>query len=297
MKAAVPLVKSTFRLTGVTDYITLTNALMGTASIFFMILAVEELDSPYAEDVRTKYIWAAMLCIFLSALGDIIDGPVARRYSKRKLLGGHLDIMSDFLSFCVAPALLVFILFGRWGEATPIWTIALVLSGCWVIATGMLRLARFQYEDASQLPYFHGLSSPGNAMLLMSAAGVVWLQPTMGIGPGLAAHGLCASNCYLHPYFDFMMLPIMLFSGAMMISERRLSKLKGGMDMKLSIVQMLLLLVAILFALVRTGTTDTGLEMEDLGFAGWLFFASLLLCLYYVTKQEPDRRSNESEQP
>jgi len=48
---------------------------------------------------------------------------------------------------------------------------------------------------------------------------------------------------------------------------------------------------------VRTGTADTGLEMEDLGFAGWLFFASLLLCLYYVTKQEPDRRSNESEQP
>jgi phosphatidylserine synthase len=279
--------KTTFGMTGIADYITLTNALFGTASIFFLILSVEELGSPYSADLRTKFIWASMLCIFLSAIGDIIDGPVARKYSKKRMLGGSLDIMSDSLSFCVAPALMMFIMFGRWGEAAPLWTISLATAGCWIIATGMLRLARFQYEEGSNLPYFHGLSTPGNAMVLMSAAGLIWLQPVMGVGPDLVDHGWCSTSCNKHPYYDFMILPIMFLTGALMISDRRLSKLKGGVDMKLSILQMLLLLIGIVTALVLTGLTDTALASTNLGRTGWLFFGSFLLCIYYVAKPQP----------
>ena len=77
--------KSTFKLTGLADYITLTNAMFGTLSIFFLILAVDDtLSDPYSEGLATKYIWASMLCIFLSAVGDIIDGPVARKYSSQE---------------------------------------------------------------------------------------------------------------------------------------------------------------------------------------------------------------------
>jgi phosphatidylserine synthase len=279
--------KTTFGMTGIADYITLSNALLGTASIFFLILSVEELGSPYSSDVRTKFIWASMFCIFLSAIGDIIDGPVARKYSKKRLLGGSLDIMSDSLSFCVAPALMMFIMFGRWGEAAPLWTISLAIVGCWVIATGMLRLARFQYEEGSNLPYFHGLSTPGNAMVLMSAAGLIWLQPEMGIGPDLVDHGWCNTVCNKHPYFDFLILPIMFFTGTLMISDRRLSKLKGGLDMKLSILQMLLLLIGIVSALILTGLSDTALDSNNLGRTGWLFFGSFLLCIYYMVKPQP----------
>jgi phosphatidylserine synthase len=279
--------KTTFGMTGIADYITLANALFGTASIFFLILSVEELGSPYTADLRTKFIWASMLCIFLSAIGDIIDGPIARRYSKKRLLGGNLDIMSDSLSFCVAPALMMFIMFGRWGEAAPIWTFSLAVAGCWIIATGMLRLARFQHEGGSDLPYFHGLSSPGNAMLLMSSAGLIWLQPVIGFGPELVDHGWCDVNCDKHPFFDFLILPIMFISGALMISDRRLSKLKGGTDMKLSILQMLLLLIGISTALVLTGMSETAIELEELGRVGWLFFGSFVLCIYYIVKPQP----------
>ena len=211
--------KSTFKLTGLADYITLTNAMFGTLSIFFLILAVDDtLSDPYSEGLATKYIWASMLCIFLSAVGDIIDGPVARRYSKQKLLGGSLDIMSDCLSFCVAPALMMFIMFGRWGEATPLWTISLGIAGFWIIATGMLRLARFQHEEGSNLPYFHGLSSPGNAMVLMSAAGFIWLQPLLNVGPDLKNAEICLGEgidyaCHATPGLDIVILPIMFISG------------------------------------------------------------------------------------
>ena len=294
--------KSTFRLTGLADYITLGNAMFGTMAIFFLILAVDDtLSDPYSEGLATKYIWASMLCIFLSAIGDIIDGPIARRYSKRKLLGGSLDIMSDSLSFCVAPALMVFIMFGRWGEATPLWTISLGIAGFWVIATGMLRLARFQYEEASNLPYFHGLSSPGNAMVLMSAAGFIWLQPLLGVGPDLKNAEVCLGEgvdyaCHATPGLDILILPIMFISGALMISERRLSKLKHGLDMILSIIQMICLLVAIVWALIRTGTSDVSLELGgDIAPAGWLFFASAMFTIYYVVKPQPPVYAGDEE--
>ena len=49
--------KSTFKLTGLADYITLTNAMFGTLSIFFLILAVDDtLSDPYSEGLATKYI-------------------------------------------------------------------------------------------------------------------------------------------------------------------------------------------------------------------------------------------------
>ena len=294
--------KSTFRLTGLADYITLGNAMFGTMAIFFLILAVDDtLSDPYSEGLATKYIWASMLCIFLSAIGDIIDGPIARRYSKRKLLGGSLDIMSDSLSFCVAPALMIFIMFGRWGEATPLWTISLGVAGFWVIATGMLRLARFQYEEASNLPYFHGLSSPGNAMVLMSAAGFIWLQPLLGVGPDLKNAEVCLGEgvnyaCHATPGLDVLILPIMFISGALMISERRLSKLKHGLDMILSIIQMICLLVGIVWALIRTGTSDVSLELGgDIAPAGWLFFASAMFAIYYVVKPQPPVYAGDEE--
>ena len=294
--------KSTFRLTGLADYITLGNAMFGTMAIFFLILAVDDtLSDPYSEGLATKYIWASMLCIFLSAIGDIIDGPIARRYSKRKLLGGSLDIMSDSLSFCVAPALMIFIMFGRWGEATPLWTVSLGVAGFWVIATGMLRLARFQYEEASNLPYFHGLSSPGNAMVLMSAAGFIWLQPLLGVGPDLKNAEVCLGEgvdyaCHATPGLDVLILPIMFISGALMISERRLSKLKHGLDMILSIIQMICLLVAIVWALIRTGTSDVSLELGgDIAPAGWLFFASAMFAIYYVVKPQPSVFAEDEE--
>ena len=294
--------KSTLRLTGLADYITLGNAMFGTMAIFFLILAVDDtLSDPYSEGLATKYIWASMLCIFLSAIGDIIDGPIARRYSKRKLLGGSLDIMSDSLSFCVAPALMIFIMFGRWGEATPLWTISLAIAGFWVIATGMLRLARFQYEEASNLPYFHGLSSPGNAMVLMSAAGFIWLQPLLDVGPDLKNAEVCLGEgvdyaCHATPGLDVLILPIMFISGALMISERRLSKLKHGLDMILSIIQMICLLVGIVWALIRTGTSDVSLELGgDIAPAGWLFFASAMFAIYYVVKPQPPVFAGDEE--
>ena len=73
-----------------------------------------------------------------------------------------------------------------------------------------------------------------------------------------------------------------------MISERRLSKLKGGLDMKLSIMQMICLIAAIIWALILTGASDVSLELSgDIAPAGWLFLSSVLLAIYYIVKPQP----------
>ncbi|MCS5533980.1 MAG: CDP-alcohol phosphatidyltransferase family protein [Candidatus Poseidoniaceae archaeon] len=277
--------KTTYRMMGIADYITLFNGLLGTAAILFIILAVEDLHQPYYQGgLKTHYIWLAMLCILASVIGDIIDGPIARKYSKRKLLGGSLDIMSDCLSFCVAPALLIFVMFGRWGEASPFWTLSLAIASCWIIATGMLRLARFQYDQASNLNHFIGLSSPGNALLLLSIAGVIWIQPSTGIGPELTTWdcAICFGKGSSKPYFDFLMVPIMFISGGLMISDKPMSKLKGGIPMKLSVLQLVVMLIAILHSLNHTTKSEHGNEMVGLDFSFFLFIISTILVISYI---------------
>jgi len=278
--------KTTYRMMGIADFITLANGLLGVAAILFIILAVEELQKPYFEDgVNTNYIWGAMTCILLSVIGDIIDGPIARRYSKRKLLGGTLDVMSDCISFCVAPALLIFVMFGRWGEAAPIWTISLGIAACWVIVTGMLRLARFQYEEASDKPYFHGLASPANAMVLITAAALIWLQPSSGIGPSVTTNGFfdifrSSSSAVEKPYFDFLILPIMLISGGLMIADRKLPKNKHGLPLKISSIQGLAILSATIISLINS--TEFAIDLADTKPQFILYSISALLLLFYI---------------
>lgn len=270
---------------GIADFITLANGLLGVAAILFIVLAVEELQNPYfADGVNTNYIWGAMTCILLSVFGDIIDGPIARRYSKRKLLGGTLDVMSDCISFCVAPALLIFVMFGRWGEASPAWTISLGIAACWVIVTGMLRLARFQYEEASDKIYFHGLASPGNAMVLITVAAMIWLQPATGFGPDVSTECIFCfepSNSSVEkPYFDFIILPIMFISGGLMIADRKLPKNKTGLPMKVSGIQMFSIFSATVLSWIHA--TEYGIDLGDTRPQFALYSISAILLTYYV---------------
>ena len=277
--------KTTYRMMGIADFITLANGLLGSAAIMFIILAVETLQNPYFDEgVKSNYIWLAMGCILLSAIGDIIDGPIARKYSKRRLLGGTLDVMSDCISFCVAPALLMFVMFGRWGEASPLWSVSLGIAGCWIIVTGMLRLARFQHEDGSDKNYFHGLASPGNAMILITVAAMIWLQPSSGYGPDVTTNCIfcfeATSSSHEKPFFDFLILPVMFISGALMISDRKLSKAKKGIPMKLSALQLLFIVSATILSILNS--TEVGENLINTKFQFVLYSLSAILLVVYV---------------
>jgi len=290
---------------GIADYITLANGLLGAVAVLMLVLAVDGLSDPFGGGMNDTFIWAAVLCIILSVIGDVIDGPIARRYSKVRILGGSLDIMSDCVSFCVAPALMIFVMFGRMGSATPFWTILLAIACCWVVATGMLRLARFAHEEGGYVPYFSGLSSPASAMFMMSLALFIWTQPSTGIGPGLSSwecDPICFGKGGNKPYYDFLILPFMLFAGGMMIADRKLPKLKKGWPMWSTVIQMLALLSATLIMLVHIAIYGDSDSINVNRIVSALLLISFLLVMSYivfgpsvVSKEEDGLESSNEE--
>ena len=121
----------------------------------------------------------ALVCIFLASVFDGLDGRVARKLKASSKFGAELDSLSDFVSFGVAPAVLMYLWsvqsIPHWG-----WIFTLLFS-----AAMAMRLARFNtmLEDAS-VPeywshYFVGVPAPMAAAicvmpLLISRGNAEW---------------------------------------------------------------------------------------------------------------------------
>ena len=104
--------------------------------------------------IKGKFIIAAY-AIVAAAIFDLLDGRVARLTNATSKFGAQYDSLSDLISFCVAPGLLLFLWslqpFGRIG-----W-----LASFFYVACGALRLARFNVQqEVSDPAYFEGLPTP-----------------------------------------------------------------------------------------------------------------------------------------
>jgi CDP-diacylglycerol---serine O-phosphatidyltransferase len=112
-----------------------------------------------------NYSLAVIFIVFASIL-DALDGRIARLIKGTTEFGKELDSLTDFVSFGIAPAFILYFWelknYGKIG-----WAITLIFSVCCV-----LRLARFNLtkisEDAEwKLNYFEGVPSPAGAGLAL----------------------------------------------------------------------------------------------------------------------------------
>lgn len=110
---------------------------------------------------------AAVLIVF-AALIDGFDGMLARRLKATSAFGSELDSLSDFLSFGVAPGILVY-QFAMGGSPDFGWVFVLGYVSCCC-----LRLARFNVaKNAIPVPglipsrHFVGVPAPGGALLAL----------------------------------------------------------------------------------------------------------------------------------
>lgn len=107
----------------------------------------------------TTACWFVILAGFLDAL----DGKIARISGSSSQFGVELDSLADFLSFGVAPAVLVYSIklnsLGKWG-----WIISIVY-----IMAAAYRLARFNlFADTEEKKDFVGLPVPVAALTMVS---------------------------------------------------------------------------------------------------------------------------------
>jgi len=143
------------RRVSIADVITIVNAMVGFVAITYVI--------------DRKWLEASSLVIAGVVL-DGLDGFAARRWGSKHDRGRYLDSFSDTISFCIAPALLVYGLFydGARGSAwtDPMNALAVVAS-TWLATFGILRLARFVQMDHAK-ESFLGFPTPANALLVIS---------------------------------------------------------------------------------------------------------------------------------
>ena len=103
----------------------------------------------------------AALAILVAMVMDLLDGRVARLMKATSQFGVEYDSLADVVSFCVAPAFLIYA-FALQPLGRAAWFGAFLFLVC-----GALRLARFNVQTGSvDRRFFVGLSTP-------AAAGVV----------------------------------------------------------------------------------------------------------------------------
>lgn len=126
---------------------TLGNSFFGFCSIIF----------------ATQEAWvAASYCIFLGALMDAIDGQVARWVRSSSEFGLQLDSLSDAITFCLAPAYLIY----GW-QLKRLGLIGVTICGLF-LAFGLLRLAKFNITHNEQVHAFIGVPTPFVACFISS---------------------------------------------------------------------------------------------------------------------------------
>ena len=122
---------------------------------------------------------ASVVAILVAAVFDGLDGRIARLLKSTSEFGAQLDSLSDFISFGVAPAMLIYL----WTLQTlggVGWAVALLFAVCCA-----LRLARFNAELGLDKPtpyahsFFKGVPAP-------AAAGLVLLPVMMSFELGTA---------------------------------------------------------------------------------------------------------------
>lgn len=125
---------------------TLGNAFFGFSALVFV--------------AREDFV-AGAYAILLGSLMDMLDGRIARYAGTSSELGLQLDSLCDAVSFCVAPAFLMFF----WQLQT-----LGILGFCacaLFLLTGVLRLARFNITHDAQTVYFLGIPTTIAAISLI----------------------------------------------------------------------------------------------------------------------------------
>lgn len=171
-------------------------------AIFGFISILKSFDDDYR---------IAAACIAIAGLMDLADGKIARALGLCSYFGMELDSLSDAISFCLAPTILLYC----WMAYTSlnIWHLLVLF---FYLCAGIARLAKFNINAANSLncktnsnSYFIGLPTTVAALFIISM--VLTFDNV-----------LFADNLYK----DFLVLLILIIS-ILMISNLKFKSIKN----------------------------------------------------------------------
>lgn len=177
------------------------------------------------------YYTIAAYCIIGASIVDMLDGRLARALGSTTSLGMELDSLCDAVSFCLAPAILLYEIYFYYDGL-----LALITVGIYLCA-GLFRLAKFNITCDQQKNAFIGMPTPIGALLVaLSVIHYQWLMAS--------SWGLLFSSSYL-------LMALGLFISFLMISKVRFANFKCGFHDPLSYLSIITILGASAVSLVH----------------------------------------------
>ena len=108
----------------------------------------------------------AVVFLIFAALLDSLDGRIARLIKGTSEFGKELDSLTDFVSFGIAPAFILYFWelknYGKVG-----WAITLIFSICCVLRLARFNLTKIEEDAEWKGNYFEGVPSPAGAILIL----------------------------------------------------------------------------------------------------------------------------------
>ena len=133
------------------NILTLAGVCLGISSIKFSI------DGNYS---------LAVVLILIASILDALDGRIARLIKGTSEFGKELDSLTDFVSFGIAPAFILYFWelnnYGKLG-----WAITLIYSVCCVLRLARFNLTKIDATEDWKNNFFQGIPSPAGGLLIL----------------------------------------------------------------------------------------------------------------------------------
>ncbi len=109
----------------------------------------------------------AIICILFAAVCDALDGMLARHLESESDLGFQLDSLSDFLSFGIAPGLLMYMAIFDQNSIGAFAALVFIVFSCLRLALFNVLHEKSKSNEAQRLDFFTGIPTPAGAILIM----------------------------------------------------------------------------------------------------------------------------------
>lgn len=156
--------------------------------------------------VQGHYLRAAHL-IIAAGVFDVLDGKLARRMHSPSSFGRELDSLADAVSFCLAPALLVWALYAQ--NLHPV--MGALIAGA-PLYFGVVRLARYNVGTTTtqRVAYFEGLPSPMSALAVVALV-IYYADSSRSGAPGVVLPAIMATSFLMISQIRFPKFPQLTF--------------------------------------------------------------------------------------
>ena len=109
----------------------------------------------------------AIFCILFAAVCDALDGMLARHLDSESDLGFQLDSLSDFLSFGIAPGLLMYMAVFNQNSIGAFAALIFIVFSCLRLALFNVLHEKSKNNEAQRIDFFTGIPTPAGAILIL----------------------------------------------------------------------------------------------------------------------------------